>query len=77
MFAIEQVEVTKGSASSMGGAGSVGGSINMISKVAKKGDFLEGSVQAGTDNYQRITLDGNKDFGNGTAGRVVLMGHKN
>ncbi|WP_045124952.1 TonB-dependent receptor, partial [Acinetobacter pittii] len=77
MFAIEQVEVTKGSASSMGGAGSIGGSINMISKVAKKGDFLEGSVQAGTDNYQRITLDGNKDFGNGTAGRVVLMGHKN
>ncbi|WP_111854203.1 TonB-dependent receptor [Acinetobacter oleivorans] len=77
MFAIEQVEVTKGSASSMGGAGSVGGSINMISKVAKKGDSLEGSVQAGTDNYQRITLDGNKDFGNGTAARVVLMGHKN
>ncbi|KPM85636.1 ligand-gated channel protein, partial [Vibrio alginolyticus] len=77
MFAIEQVEVTKGSASSMGGAGSVGGSINMISKVAEKGDFLEGSVQAGTDNYQRITLDGNKDFGNGTAARVVLMGHKN
>ncbi|WP_144735637.1 TonB-dependent receptor [Acinetobacter oleivorans] len=77
MFAIDQVEVTKGSASSMGGAGSVGGSINMISKVAKKGDSLEGSVQAGTDNYQRITLDGNKDFGNGTAARVVLMGHKN
>lgn len=77
MFSIEQVEVTKGSASSMGGAGSVGGSINMISKVAKKGDSLEGSVQAGTDNYQRITLDGNKDFGNGTAARVVLMGHKN
>lgn len=77
MFAIDQVEVTKGSASSMGGAGSVGGSINMISKVAKKGDSLEGSVQAGTDNYQRITLDGNKDFGNGTAARVVLVGHKN
>ncbi|RKG31723.1 TonB-dependent receptor [Acinetobacter tianfuensis] len=77
MFAIEQVEVTKGSASAMGGAGTVGGSINMISKVAKKGDFLEGSVGAGTDNYQRITLDGNKDFGNGVAARVAVMGHKN
>lgn len=77
MFAIEQVEVTKGSASSLGGAGSVGGSINMISKVAKKGDFLEGSVGAGTDNYQRITLDGNKDFGNGIAARVAVMGHQN
>lgn len=77
LFAIEQVEVTKGSASALGGAGSVGGSINMISKVAKKGDSLEGSVGAGTDNYQRITLDGNKDFGNGIAARVAVLGHKN
>ena len=77
MFAVEQVEVIKGSASSLGGAGSVGGSVNMISKVAKKGDFLEGSVAGGTDNYQRITLDGNKDFGNGIAARVAVMGHQN
>lgn len=77
MFAVEQVEVTKGSASAMGGAGTVGGSINLISKVAKKGDFLEGSVENGTDNYQRITLDGNKDFGNGIAARIAIMGHHN
>lgn len=77
MFAVEQVEVTKGSASAMGGAGTTGGSVNMISKVAKKGDSLEGSVGAGTDSYQRITLDGNKDFGNGIATRVAVMGHHN
>lgn len=77
MFAIEQVEITKGSASAMGGAGTTGGSINMISKTAKNGDFLEGSVGAGTDDYQRITLDGNKDFGNGIAARVAVMGHHN
>lgn len=77
IFAIEQVEVTKGSASAMGGAGTTGGSINMISKTAKKGNFLEGSVGAGTDDYQRITLDGNKDFGNGIAARVAVMGHHN
>ncbi len=77
MFAVEQVEVTKGSASSMGGAGTTGGSINMIAKVAKKGDFVEGSVAGGTDNYARITLDGNKDFGNGIAARVAVLGHQN
>ena len=77
IFAVEQVEVTKGSASAMGGAGTTGGSINMISKVAKKGNALEGSVAGGTDNYQRITLDGNKDFGNGIAARVAVMGHHN
>jgi len=77
MFAIEQVEVTKGSASAMGGAGTTGGSINMISKVAKKGDALEGSVAGGTDMYARITLDANKDFGNGMAARIAVMGHQN
>ena len=77
MFAVEQVEVTKGSASAMGGAGTSGGSINMISKVAKSGDFLEGSVAGGTDAYARITLDGNKDFGNGVAARVAVLGHQN
>ena len=77
MFAVEQVEVVKGSGSSLGGAGSVGGSINMITKEAKKGSFIQGSVEGGTDNYQRITLDGNKDFGNGIAARVAILGHKN
>jgi catecholate siderophore receptor len=77
MFAIEQVEVTKGSSSVMGGGGSVGGNINIISKLPKKGDSLEGTIAAGTDNYQRITLDGNKDFGNGIAARVAVLGHHN
>ena len=77
MFAVEQVEVSKGSSSTQSGSANAGGSINMISKVAKKGDSLEGSVGAGTDNYQRITLDGNKDFGNGIAARVAVMGHHN
>ena len=77
MFAVEQVEVVKGSGSSLGGAGSVGGSINMITKEAKKGNFIQGSIEQGTDDYQRITLDGNKDFGNGIAARVAVLGHKN
>ncbi|MBR7681286.1 TonB-dependent receptor [Acinetobacter nosocomialis] len=77
MFAVEQVEVTKGSSSALSGAGGSGGSINLITKVAKKGDSLEGSVAGGTDNYARVTLDGNKDFGNGVAARVIVMGHQN
>lgn len=77
MFAVEQVEVIKGSASALGGAGGTGGSINMISKLPKAGNALEGSVQGGTDSYARITLDGNKDFDNGIAARVAVMGHQN
>ncbi len=53
---LNKLKSLKVHASAIGGAGTTGGSINMISKVAKKGDFLEGSVGAGTDNYQRIHL---------------------
>lgn len=77
MFAVEQVEVIKGSASALGGGGSVGGSVNLISKLPKQENFIEGSVQGGTDHYARITLDANKDFGQGTAARVAIMGHQN
>lgn len=77
MFAVEQVEVTKGSASAMGGAGTTGGSINLISKVAKQGNALEGTITGGTDMYARITLDANKDFDNGMAARIAVMGHQN
>lgn len=77
MFAVEQVEITKGSSSAISGGGGVGGSINMITKVAHQGDSYQGSIQGGTDNYRHIMLDANKDFGNGVAGRVVVMGHQN
>ncbi|BBF77580.1 TonB-dependent siderophore receptor [Acinetobacter ursingii] len=77
MFAIEQVEVTKGSSSTLSGGGGVGGSINLITKQAHQGDVYQGTVAAGTDDYRQIQLDANKDFGNGVAGRVVVMGHQN
>ncbi|MBF7696414.1 TonB-dependent receptor [Acinetobacter rathckeae] len=77
MFDVEQVEVTKGSASTLGGGGSTGGSINMITKLPKLTDAVQGSISSGTNDYRRIVLDGNKNFDNGIAGRVVVMGHQN
>lgn len=77
MFAIEQVEVTKGSSSALTSGNGVGGSINLIPKIAHEGTQYQGTVAGGTDNYKHIQLDANKDFGNGVAGRVVVMGHEN
>ncbi|SDC14833.1 TonB-dependent receptor [Acinetobacter boissieri] len=77
MFDVEQVEVTKGSASTLGGGGSTGGNINIITKLPKLTDAVEGSISSGTDDYRRIVLDGNKNFDNGIASRVVVMGHQN
>lgn len=77
MFAVDSVEVTKGSASTLGGSGGAGGSINLASKVPQNKDQVKGSFTVGSDNYQRIEVDGNKVLGDGIAGRVAIMGHKN
>ena len=45
-FNLEQVEVVNGASSVYSGAGSVGGSVNLVSKVARRGRFLRRSVPA-------------------------------
>src|SRR5690606_11313044 len=56
-FNIEQVEVIKGPNSVFGGAGTTGGSINIISKQPLLRDFTEIGAGLGTDGYHRLTLD--------------------
>lgn len=75
MFNIEQVEVSKGPGSAYTGAGSTGGSLNLISKTAKRNDFLDISQTFGSDQTQRTTLDGNYVFSDNVAGRLNLMKH--
>ena len=77
MFAIDSVEVTKGSASALGGSGNAGGSINLISKTPKKKEMLQGALQYGSDNYKRVELDINHMLSESVAGRVAMMGHEN
>lgn len=60
-FAIEQIEITKGPSSTFAGRGSTGGAVNSVTKKASlDDDFLTLSGGAGTDDYQRYTLDANK-----------------
>lgn len=75
MYNIEQVEVSKGPGSAYTGAGSTGGSLNLISKTAKRGKFLDISQTFGTDQTNRTTLDGNYQFSDQVAGRLNLMRH--
>ena len=76
IFDIEQIEVTKGPSSAYTGRGSVGGSVNLVTKAPKARDFIAGSVGIGTDNYRRGTVDWNKTFGNDAAFRLNVMGHE-
>jgi catecholate siderophore receptor len=75
VFAIEQMEVIKGPSGAYDGRGSAGGSININTKQAKKGDFVKGSIGLGTDSFKRATVDGNFMLGDNSALRLVAMGH--
>jgi catecholate siderophore receptor len=74
-FNFEQVEVVKGPGSVLGGRGTTGGAINIISKQPTLEDFSLGSVTLGTDATKRGTLDINRQIGEHSAVRINLMGH--
>ncbi|WP_458730087.1 TonB-dependent receptor [Pseudomonas brenneri] len=79
-FNVEQVEVIKGPNSVFGGAGTTGGSINIISKQPQDQAFTRLGSSIGTDNYYRLTLDTNQPLegvGDNSAVRLNLMGHQN
>lgn len=76
-FNLESIELVNGANSTMSGAGSVGGNINLVSKHAQEGDAQAYAVGVGTDGYARATADINHDFGHGTALRVNVMNHRN
>lgn len=75
IFAIEQMEILKGPSGAFDGRGSAGGSINLVTKQAREGNFLSGSVGLGTDSYRRATIDGNTMLGDNAAFRMVGMVH--
>ncbi len=58
-FNLQQIEIYSGANSVYNGSGSVGGTINLVSKEPQPGDLtiLQGSV--GTDDYYRAAVDSN------------------
>ncbi|WP_019410900.1 TonB-dependent receptor [Pseudomonas psychrophila] len=76
IFDIESVEVSKGPNSSFGGRGSAGGSLNLVSKTPKLGDFLNGGFTYGSDQTRRYTVDINRQFLDTAAFRLNLMSHE-
>ncbi|MBD8495161.1 TonB-dependent siderophore receptor [Pseudomonas syringae] len=75
IFNIESVEVSKGPGSAFTGAGSTGGSLNLITKGAHLGNAYNGGYAFGSDQTQRYTLDLNQQVGDTSAVRLNLMKH--
>jgi catecholate siderophore receptor len=76
-FNLQQLEVVNGANSVFAGAGSLGGSINLVSKTpeAKNENLVQAGV--GTDNYYRATVDLNRLLTDNIAVRLNAMGHEN
>ncbi|MBZ6379652.1 TonB-dependent siderophore receptor [Pacificimonas flava] len=73
VFALEAIEVAKGPSSAFGGRGTAAGAINLVSKVARAGDFAEVQATAGTEDFYRVTADVNQELGDSFAVRLVGM----
>lgn len=76
-FNVEQIEVTNGANGVYSGAGSVGGTINIVSKrpTARNSTTVSGGV--GTENYWRGTVDANHKLSDSVAVRLNAMVHRN
>ena len=74
VFNIEQIEVTKGPASTDNGRTAPTGAINLVSKQPMLGDSLSGTVSYGSSAQRRTTADWNRDIGTDAAFRLNVMG---
>lgn len=76
-FNLEQIEVVNGANSVYGGSGSIGGTINLVTKRPQADDLTVIQAGVGTDNYYRGTVDSNLRVSDMIAIRLNAMYHKN
>jgi catecholate siderophore receptor len=76
-FDLQQIEVYNGANSVFNGSGSVGGTINLVSKMPQKHDETVISPSIGTDDYYRATLDSNIRVNDLVAFRLNAVYHQN
>jgi len=76
-FNLQQIEIYNGANSVFNGSGSVGGTINLVSKIPQAQDLTILQAALGTDNYRRATVDTNQRVGDLVAIRLNAMYHHN
>jgi len=76
-FNLQQIEIYNGANSVFNGSGSVGGTVNLVSKVPQGDDLTILSAAVGTDDYVRGTVDTNWRLGSNVAIRLNAMVHRN
>ena len=59
-FFTEQIEILRGPSSTIGGQGTTGGAINIVTKQATDRNFYDAESTIGTDGTRRVTIDANQ-----------------
>jgi catecholate siderophore receptor len=59
-FFTEQIEILRGPSSTIGGQGTTGGAINIVTKQATDRNFYDAESTSGTDGTRRVTIDANQ-----------------
>ena len=75
VFAIESVQIVRGSDSTLGGRGAAGGTINIVSKLPQADTFASVAGSYGTADYKRVTGDLNLKLTDTVAFRVQGLWH--
>ncbi len=75
VFAVDSVQIVRGSDSTLGGRGSAGGTINILSRLPQLDTFGSLSASYGEADYKRITGDVNLKVSDTAALRIEGMWH--
>lgn len=75
VFAVETIQVVRGSDSTLGGRGSAGGTINIVSKMPTTRNFIAVAGSYGTADYKRFTADVNQRITDTVAVRIEGVYH--
>ena len=75
VFATEAVQIVRGSDSTLGGRGSAGGTINIISKMPQLDTFGSVNGSYGEADFKRVTADVNLKLSNMAAFRISGLWH--
>ncbi|MBC3940874.1 TonB-dependent siderophore receptor [Sphingomonas albertensis] len=75
VFAVDSVQIVRGSDSTLGGRGSAGGTINILSRLPQLENFGSASASYGEADYKRVTGDVNLKVSETAAFRIEGMWH--
>ncbi|WP_242139652.1 TonB-dependent receptor [Sphingomonas sp. TREG-RG-20F-R18-01] len=75
VFAVDSIQIVRGSDSTLGGRGNAGGSLNILSRLPQLRTFGTASASYGNGDFKRVTGDVNVQLGDTAAFRLQGVWH--